>query len=303
MRAVVTGGAGFIGSHMCRHLLARGWGVAALVRPGRQARLPAGVRPFEFTDDLGALTDFLREFRPEAVFHFAALYVTEHGPDDVDRLLRDNILFGARVLEALARAGGPRLFLNAGSSWQNSRFDCPDFAPANLYAAVKQAFEDLLSYYAEGEDFSAVTLRLFDTYGENDERPKLLNALVRALKTGARMDLTPGEQEMDLVHVSDVCRAFDRAYELLRDGPGRGKVYGLSSGRRLTVRGLAELLEKLTGRRLNAVWGGRPYRRREIMRLQTGYPALPGWRPALELETGLLNVYRSCGEADADGPG
>jgi len=276
--------------------------VAALVRPGSLARLPAGVVPFEFTDDLGVLTEFLREFRPEIIFHLAAFYVTEHGPGDVDRLVRDNILFGAKVLEALARVGGHRLFLNAGTSWQNSGFDRPNVAPANLYAATKQAFEDLISYYAGGEDFSAVTLRLFDTYGENDKRPKLLNALVKALKTGARMELTPGEQEVDLVHVADVCRAFVQAYELLREGFGQGKelVYGLSSGRRLTVRGLVELLEKLTGRQLKAVWGGRPYRRREVMRLQTGYPALPGWRPVLELETGLLNVYRCYGEAGLD---
>jgi nucleoside-diphosphate-sugar epimerase len=296
MRALVTGGGGFIGSRMCRHLMAAGWQVAGLVRPGGQARLPAGVTPFEATDDLGALTYFLRKFQPEAVFHFAALYVTEHQPGDVDRLVRDNIIFGVRLLEALARSGGSRIFLTAGSSWQNSRFDRLDSAPANLYAASKQAFEELLRYYAEEEGFSAITLRLFDTYGENDERPKLLNALVKALKTGTRIELTPGEQEVDLVHVSDVCRAFVRGHELLREEPGGLRVYGLSSGRRMTVRGLVELLERITGRKLEAVWGGRPYRRREVMRLQTGYPEMPGWRPAIELETGLLNVYRQQGE-------
>ena len=304
-RAVVTGAAGFIGSRMCRYLLDNGWEVAAIVRSGRFPvhfeAIAGDIAHFETNGDAAELADFFSDFRPSTVFHFAARYVAEHGLGDVAPLVADNVLFGASVLEAMRLASVPVL-VYAGTSWQNSRPDETAYAPANLYAATKQAFEDIVRYYADAQIVRAVGLRIFDTYGEGDHRNKLLGVLMRALRGCERIGLTFGEQEIDLVHVSDVCRAFEMTADLLHKDSVDDiqPVYGVSSGRRMSIRQLVGVLEEVSGKKLHAAWGERPYRQREVMRLQTGYPFLPGWRPLIPLETGLTALWNSFEQLNLD---
>lgn len=299
-RAVVTGAVGFIGSRMCRYLLDNGWDVAAIVRPGRFPvhldAIAGDMAHFETNGDIAGLADFFTAFQPSTVFHFAARYVADHREDDVVPLVVDNIQFGVSVLEAMRLASVPAL-VHAGTSWQNSRFDDVTYAPSNLYAATKQAFEDIVRYYVEAGVVRAVCLRIFDSYGEDDHRRKLLYFLMEALRSGERIGLTAGEQQIDLVHVSDICCAFETAGALLfEESVERFQpVYGISSGARISIRQLAALLEGISGRKLCALWGERPYRRGEVMRLQTGYPVLPGWRPLIPLETGLRALWDSFG--------
>ncbi|MCC8189080.1 MAG: NAD(P)-dependent oxidoreductase, partial [Planctomycetes bacterium] len=292
--AVVTGAAGFLGSRMCRYLLAAGWRVAAVVRPGRADALPADLRrrlaAVVAADGVRELADGFSALRSEVVFHFATRYTGADGGEDLPALVRDNILFGTSVLEAMRRSG-VRLFVTAGTAWQNSIADSPEYAPANLYAASKQAFESLLRHYQDDGSIAAVSLRIFDTYGEGDPRPKVLNLLLRTLAEGGRLDLSPGEQELDLVHVDDICRAFHQSAGLLLAGGQLRPVYGLSSGRPVTLRQVATLLERVAGARLAVTWGGRPYRRREVMRVQRTYPVLPHWQPQVSLEDGLRRLW------------
>lgn len=304
-KAVVTGSTGFIGSRMCRHLLDNGWEVAAIVRPGRfpiHLEAVAGdIAHFETDGDATGLTRFFSAFRPSTVFHFAARYVADHETKDVASLVVDNILFGASLLEAMRLASVPVL-VYAGTAWQNSRPGESVYAPANLYAATKQAFEDIVRYYVEAGVIRAVGLRIFDTYGEDDHRKKLLQLLMKALWNDEQIGLTGGEQEIDLAHVSDVCRAFEAAGTLLLNVKcdDLKPVYGVSSGRRMSIRQLGGILEKVAGRRLRAVWGERPYRKREVMRLQTCYPSLPGWQPLISLETGLQDMWKKMGKSNLD---
>ncbi len=119
--------------------------------------------------------------------------------------------------------------------------------------------------------------------------------MMSALRGDERIGLTGGDQEIDLVHVSDVCRAFEMAGMLLLEdsGPDLQPYYGVSSGRRISVRQLAALLEDVAGKKMNAAWGERPYRKCEVMRLQNGYASLPGWRPMIPLEAGLRALWSS----------
>lgn len=287
-RALVSGATGFIGSRLCGCLAAAGWRVAALVRPGRS--VDDADEMLESTAGASGLCRFFRRFRPDAVFHLAAC-AREQTPGDVGDVIACNISLGAQILEAMARSG-IRNMINTGSSWQNADPDRAEYSPNTLYAASKQAFEAIIEYYAAVRGLRAVTLRLFDTYGEGDGRRKFLNAALAAVDAGEPLGMTPGDQEIDLVHVDDVCQAFLRAFALVsrEDAPPHA-VYGVSSGERIRLRELAERIGRVTGGKADFRFGARPYRKHEVMFARRHYEPLPGWKPSVGLDEGLERFF------------
>jgi nucleoside-diphosphate-sugar epimerase len=285
-RALVTGATGFIGRHLVRHLHHAGWEIAVLSRTQSQpAHVP--VRRFPYTGQTAEVVRAVADFRPDTVFHLASLFLVQHTAEQVEPLILSNVLLGTQLLEAM-RAAEVGTLVNAGTAWQN--FCGNTYLPVNLYAATKQAFEDILLYYVETGGVRAVTLKLFDSYGPDDTRRKLLRVLLDCLRTGERLGMSGGEQVMDLVHVDDICRAFLHASALANDrSRAANAVYAVSGGQRRTLRAVVETLEQVAGRSLSIDWGARPYREREVMLPWEG-PSVPGWQSNISLESGLRSL-------------
>lgn len=287
-RALVTGATGFIGGHLVRALLGEGWRVSSLIRPGSdRSLLPDGAGPVVYDPQPGpgGLADLLRELQPAVVFHLASRFLAGHTPEDIPDLIVSNVQFGAELLEAMSLSQ-TSLLVNAGTSWQH--YQSRDYSPVNLYAATKQAFEALLQYYVEAGGVRCITLKLFDTYGPNDPRPKLFHLLGRVAASSETLAMSPGEQLIDLVHIDDVTKAFMLAARRLQDGEVvSAETYGVSSGRPIPLRDLVAIYAQVSGRRLNIDWGGRPYRNREVMIPWSTGPSLPGWHPLVSLEEGI----------------
>lgn len=285
-RALVTGATGFVGGHLVRRLLEDGWEVHALTRAGSSA-LPAGVKAHVMDGGTAGVLAGVRESAPDVVFHLAALFLAAHGPDDVEPLVSSNVLFGAQLLEAMADLPRPCL-VSAGTAWQHFRGDA--YEPVNLYAATKQAFEDVAAYYVSARGLAMITLDLYDTYGPGDTRPRLLPMLLDAAGTGNVVGLSPGEQLLHFVHADDVAGAFLAAAAALQADPSpRAATYTVPSAEPITLRELVAVVERATGETIDVEWGARPYRDREVMVPWTG-PVLPGWHPKVPLEEGLRAV-------------
>jgi nucleoside-diphosphate-sugar epimerase len=275
MRVLLTGGTGFIGRHLAHRLVAEGHEAHALLREGSDASvLPPGIAVHRGTEALDAT---LAAIRPDAVLHLATRYQHGHAHADVAPMLDANITFGARLADAAVRAG-VRGFVTLGTGAQHAGEG--HATPATLYAASKQAFETVLGAIARAGGLPTATLILFDTFGPGDTRGKILDRLVAAARSGAPLDLSPGEQAIDLVHVEDVIDAILAAAAGLVAGtlPPGGR-YALSSGEPLTLRRIAALIEAGLGRPVPARWGALPYRPGEIMMPWRGGAALPGWSP------------------------
>lgn len=298
MRALITGATGFVGRHLARHLAAGGAQVFALARPASDTSMLAdasmrdgAVTVLRADHDPEAIAAAVAVAAPDVTFHLASLFRAEHRPADIGPLVEANLTFGTFVLDALARHGHPRV-VNTGTAWQH--FGGAAYDPVCLYAATKEAFEALAAFYVQAHGLRVVTLKLFDTYGPDDPRGKVVALLMRAAATGEPLLLSPGDQEIDLVHIDDVVAAFALAAERLLAGTGTGaghERYAVSSGRPLPLRGLAQVVAGVAGRPINATWGVRPYRRREVMAAWRDGAALPGWTPRVDLTAGLTALW------------
>jgi nucleoside-diphosphate-sugar epimerase len=285
--ALLTGATGFVGSHLARRLVRDGWSVCALTRPPLD-RLPSGVEPVEIPGSPDALIRSVDAVAPTVCFHLATRFQGHHEPVDVPDLVEANVGFGAQLAEAVARTSRCP-FVNVGSAWQ--RFEGRVGAPTTLYAATKQAFEDILTFYAQVEGLPVATLYFFDTYGPDDRRQKLVPLLFDAARRGRELEMSGGHQLIDLLHVDDAVSALLAVAELLRSGEGTGEGGGAGfaarTGAPVTVRELVELVEQATARSLRLRWGARPYRPREMFTPWLSPPPPPGWSPTIALADGL----------------
>ncbi|KQQ94941.1 NAD(P)-dependent oxidoreductase [Massilia sp. Leaf139] len=287
-RALVTGASGYVGSQLARRLVEEGWEVHVLLRPGSSLDALAPVidklTVHRFDGGTAALAHIVREAAPDAVFHLAAVFLAQHRPDEIEALIEANVLFPTQLLEAMA-ANGVRIFVNTGTAWQH--FENRAYDPVNLYAATKQAFEALLAYYVNGLGFSVATLALFDTYGPQDPRPKLMSALWKAAASGAALSMSSGEQLLDMVHIDDVVDAYLATERALRTAGPVQLRYGVSSGAPLRLKELVAAFEAALGARLQVRWGARPDRPRDTLRAWTDFEAPPGWQPRVPFAEGL----------------
>ena len=283
VKVLVTGSAGFLGTHAVKHLGARGLEVRGVDRVARRASDRLDVA------DPRAVERCVRTFRPDAILHLAALASVPGCEADPADCCRTNVLGTVGVVRA-ARARGARLVFASSAAVYGGRAPLPTpvdapTEPTNLYGISKLAGEKIVAGLAPEE----VRLRLFNVYGEGCRRSYVIPDLIRRLRTRphlVRMQGT-GREARDFVYVEDVMRAF----ELALRGRGSG-AYNVGSGTRTPLRSLARTLARLTGTP-DVVWRFRGPRagdfRANHARLD-GRNRLPGWNPRVRLSEGLART-------------
>ena len=291
--ALVTGATGFVGTHLVERLVRNGWKVNILSRP--QSSLPespvfAQIMNHIHDGSTQDLAEFINRTKPDVVFHLASLFLAQHETKDIESLIQSNILFGNQLLEAM-KVNRVTNLINTGTSWQH--YNNEDYNPVCLYAATKQAFEAILDFYIQAFDVKAITLKLFDTYGPADRRPKLFHLLEMAAKSGDPLNMSAGEQLIDLVHIDDVVEAYLLAAQRLLEGKvSTHETYAVSSNDPLSLRNIVEIYSKTTGRRVNINWGARAYRFREVMTTWGNGKTIENWYPKINLPDGLKGIRK-----------
>lgn len=277
-KVLVTGAAGFIGSHTAFELVNRGAEVGATVRStpvdGVVLSIPVDTN----------MEERIREFQPQIVIHLATKFLSDHVEKDIPSLVDSNITFGSRVLNVATEVKAQ--VLTTSSAWQH--FEGREYSPVSLYAATKQALITVAEYYKlSGLDFRELVL--FDSYGTHDSRGKLVSRLLEAAGSGRSIDMGPGNQLIDLLYVSDTVSAILSLAEVeIADQT----TFVARSGHPISIKELVAKIESVTGRQINAHWGRRESRAKEMMDDWKFGTTVPGWEPRVSLEAGLPNCWR-----------
>lgn len=292
MRILITGISGYVGSHLANYFVSRGYTVFGLIR--REIQDPAvsdflsDIKLFSFNND--NLVSVISEIKPDVVVHLASLYLASHDYSQISELIQSNVEFPCKLLEAM-EVNGVNKLINTGTSWQH--YNSEDYDPVNLYAATKQAFDDIVKYYTSAKGFSCITLKLFDTYGPSDQRGKLISLLDKLAETGDTLSMSAGEQYIEISHISDVCAAYSSALEILKNTKaGYNEQFGVDTNNRLKLRDLVTVYENANGVKLNIKWGERAYREREVMQPCQNLKNIPEWKPKINLLDGLKKENR-----------
>lgn len=292
MKILVTGATGFIGKNFIFKFYKKYRITALIQKESNTLPIKNFCTLYCYDQNTQKLTSFIKEQKFDGVIHLATYYQPSHSSDDFLKMLSSNIIFGANLLEALSY-NPPSFFINTVTFSQFANSDT--YNPAGLYDATKQAFCDIMHFYASRTPITFCNLLLYNTYGSNDNRPKIFNLWSKIAHTQEIMEMSRGEQKIDISHVDDVVNGFETLIELCENN----KIPTLSTftleNQRHTLKELANIFMQATNTNLNILWGAKPYRHNEIMdpisSKNSTFSKLPQWEPKISLLEGIQNVY------------
>jgi len=240
MKVLVTGAPGFIGSHLTKRLVSDDREVHVIVRPSSNLNLLNNIKNkiviHKHDGTTAGMLSIVDRSKPVIVFHLASISPSQHATQDIDSLIKSNVLFGNQLVEAMVKKHVYYL-INTGTYWQH--YQNKYYSPVCLYAATKQAFEAILQFYIETTALKVITLKLFDTYGPNDPRKKLFTLLKQSAETGQPLKMSPGEQLIDLVYIDDVIEAYIIAAKRIYCSEGeKYEEFSVSTGNPIALRDL-----------------------------------------------------------------
>ena len=303
MRILITGASGFIGCELVRFLINKNHDVFCTVNKEKESlvtitNIGSDKLFFLNKDNLLDMDLFIKKNNFDGIIHLATYYVFEHSEKDLNPMLSCNITFGVYLIE-LAVKNKVKWFINVGTFFQH--FHSEIYRPVNLYAATKQAFFDVLDFYNDKFEIKIIDLKLNDTIGVSDKRKKIPLILKESMKNNSSIDMSPGEQLINILDIEDVLAGFYCMLKYVEHSEKKQEIekFVLRSSETITLKKLVELFEKISNKRLSVNWGGREYRAREIMIPWTGGHLVPGWsqkiklidsvKKFLENESGKLN--------------
>lgn len=271
MKIFITGGSGFIGSHVIKQALAAGHTVTALRHERAEPRIPLSAQPNWVQ---GALSDDwsaqLKEC--DALIHLAAAGVSMQNLE-WKKLFQVNVEQSLNLWLQAADAGVKRFIITGscfeyGSSAARLKFipaDAP-LEPTGPYHAAKAAATMAALGLAVDRGLELIVLRPFHVYGEGEALPRFWPALRRAALAGEDFPMTSGEQVRVFTPVEQVAAAFVAAVTRTGIQPGKPVVENLANGQPQTLLDFAEHWWRVWGAKGRLLPGRVPYRANEIMR-------------------------------------
>lgn len=303
MRALVTGACGFVGRHLCHHLVAAGDEVTAgTFTPGAGERLPCPSLYLDVTDAV-AVRRVIEQCRPEAIYHLAGLAFVPEAEEDFGRTLRVNVESVANICRAAADlAGAPAVvFVSSAEVYgkvrpgDNPLTESQPPAPANNYSLSKVMGELVVHRYAAGGGIRGVVVRPFNHLGPGQDPRFVASSFARQLALIARGEAPPVlhvgnlTPERDFSDVRDIVRGYRLA------ALHGGGTWNLCSGRAVPVQQILDTLIEVSGLQVEVRPDPARMRPAEVPRIEGCFAQAErelGWRPEIPLADTLSALYQ-----------
>ncbi|RLF23833.1 MAG: UDP-glucose 4-epimerase [Thermoprotei archaeon] len=301
MKAIVTGGAGFIGSHLVDKLMEMGWNVKVIdnLSQGRIEYLEKWMdNPrFSFVKmDLKEHDEVLEEVKDcDVVFHLAAYPEVRAGIERPDHVYKENVEITFNILEAIRMNGIPHLVFTSSSTVYGDAKVMPtpeDYSPMepiSIYGASKLACEALIMGYSHTFKFKSLILRLANIVGPRLTHGVIYDFINKLKKDPRKLEiLGDGTQRKSYLHVYDCVKAILHLYEVHKRKRELIEIYNVGSMDWITVREIAEIVVRTMGLRevefyfTGGVEGGRGWIGDvKYMLLDISKAMREGWKPSM----------------------
>jgi len=312
MRVLVTGGAGFIGSHLVDKLMERGYKVRVVdnLSAGRLENLIKwlGHANFEFVKgdlrEINVASQALRDI--DAVFHLAANPEVRIGSQKPGEIYENNVTVTYNLLEAMRRYGvGKLVFASSSTVYGEARKiptpeDYSPLEPISIYGASKLACEALISGYAHTFKMKSLILRLANIVGERSNHGVIYDFILKLKRNPRTLEiLGDGNQKKSYLHISDCIEAILHLYDRFDKEEALYDVYNVGSEDWMLVKEIADMVVKGLGLKnveykfTREVEGGRGWPGDvKTMLLDIRKAKSKGWKPKLNSRQAIEKAVR-----------
>ena len=274
MKILVTGGAGYIGSHVVRLLVEKGHAPAVLDKMSHANVIFSKIKDkVELingdTGDKKLLDTIFTKYHFDAVMHFAGLIEAGSSMKEPSNFFHNNVVNGVNVLDMMVKHGVKKIIFSSSAAVYQAKHgllsEADALAPENFYGETKLKFERLLSWYNRIHGIEYVSLRYFNASGaafemgeRHDPETHLIPLILQAalgrrdhLKVfGSNYPTPDGTCVRDYIHVLDLAKAHLLALEKIGKIP---QIYNIGTGKGHSVREIVKIAEEITGNKINAV--------------------------------------------------
>ncbi len=295
MNILITGSTGFVGRHLVPKLI-KDHQVTELTISLEDSTALFGdkTQKILITDNQEKLVGDIKKVNPEIIVHLASFLTSEDDYATMRKLIDTNLFFLCRIMDALKDVE-IKLFINTGTFAEYYKGD-GILQPAYLYSATKTASRFLIDYYSAAYEFTYTTIVPYTIYGGKDSKKKVIDIIYESLDSEKAVELSPGNQLLDFIHVEDVTDFYVTVVENHLQIKKK-QVFQLGTGKGATLKELVSIIEQETGKRCNILWGAKSYRKTDVMcavanDVLTQFHSF-NWRPRIALEDGIRMIINN----------
>ena len=231
----------------------------------------------------------IKYFSPEIIINCSASQILDDNKKSIEKLIYSNLYTQSGFINEAKQNKNFIGFITFGSRWEYDSNG--NYKPNSFYAATKHASDYLLQYFADKKT-TVVSLKVFDTYGVNDTRNKILNLLLKNYKNNTKLKLSPGAQEIDYVNILDICELIKLVCRDIKKNKINGfKKYTVSSNKPITLIKLTKILKKILKKDLDIEMGALKYRDNESMKTLKKIFNYKSWKPKSNLTKDLKKIF------------
>jgi CDP-paratose synthetase len=284
VKILISGATGFIGSKLLSQFSELNHEIAIHVRKKPDEILPNVI---VFSGDIINFSSQIKDFSPQYVFHLAGSSIYPSSILDEQKLWESNVLYSNTLISILQDI--PNLvFVNFTTSLA---YDQGNISPYTYYALTKANFIQSLFFYTRRSSIRVFNLILYSVYGNGDQTKRAFNYIIDSLDAPKAILMSPGEQQLDFVHVDDVVSLCEQLLEQTPFHPMEDIHVG--TGRGITLKQAATLIQNISQQHVNIEFGAIPYRVEEKMVNIAPIDHNRFWKSIITFEEGIVSLLKN----------